>query len=146
MENIYPEIVKQKSDEELLAMVYQDRQWETDILIHAEAELERRGILPEEIKIRKAALIAKEDTILSEGRESDWAGRVLGWVGIFGILGIIIGYHHSFGKVTAKYTNLSYFKYNESSRENGRYTFWIAIILHVLFLLNKFMIFMQDRW
>lgn len=146
MENIYPEIVKNKSDEELLAMVYQDRQWETDILIEAEAELQRRGILPEEIKLRKTALIEREDAILSEGRESDWAGRLLGWVGIFGVLGIIIGYHHTFAKVMSKYTGKEYFKYNEQSRENGRYTFYIAVILHTLWFLNKLMIFMRDRF
>ena len=146
MENIYLEIVKQKSDEELLAMVYQYRQWETAILIEAEAELQKRNILPDEIRLRKLALIERENILLSEGRESDWAGRVLGWLGIFGILGIIIGYHHSYGKVYSQYTGEEYFKYNESSRENGRYTLYIAMILHALFLLNKLMIFMQDRW
>lgn len=143
MENIYPEIVKEKSDEELLCMVYQDRQWETDILIEAEAELEKRGILPDEIKLRKAALIEKEDAVLSEGKESDWQGRIFGWIGIFGILGIIIGYHHTFAKVMSKYTGKAYFKYNEASRENGRYTFYIAIIFHTLFLFNKLMIFLR---
>ena len=146
MENIYPEIVKEKSDEELLAMVYNDRQWETAILIEAEAELQKRNILPDEIKLRKTAIIERENTIFSEGRESDWAGRVLGWLGIFGILGIIIGYHHSYGKVHSQYTGKEYYKYNESSRENGRYTLYIALILHILFLGNKLMVFMQDRW
>ncbi len=145
MENIYPEIVKQKSDEELLTMVYHDRQWEQDILIEAEAELQRRNILPEEIRLRKAALIEREDALLSEGRESEWAGRVLGWVGIFGLLGIIIGYHHTFAKVNSKYTGKEYFKYNDESRENGRYTFYVALILHSLFIFNKLMIFVRDR-
>ncbi len=107
--------------------------------------MQRRGILPEEIKLRKAALIEREDAVLSEGRESDWAGRVLGWAGIFGLLGIIIGYHHTFGKVMSKYTGKEYFKYNEQSRENGRYTFYIAVILHTLWTLNKLMIFLRYR-
>lgn len=143
MENIYPEIVKEKSDEELLTMVYHYRQWETDIFIEAESELKRRGILPDEIVLQKKMLIEKEHAELSTGRKADWAGQVLGWIGIFGILGIIIGYHHSFGKVKAKYTDKTYFKYDESSGENGRYTFYVALITHTLWFLNKFLTYLQ---
>lgn len=145
MENIYPEIVKEKSDEALLAMVYHHGQWEEDIIIEAEAELDRRNILPEEIRLRQNAITAEEDGRLSEGIQADGPGQVLGWIGIFGILGIIIGYHHAFAKIKAKYSGKTYFKYNEVSRENGRYTFYVSVAIVVMWVVYHLLNYIEDR-
>ncbi len=143
MINDFTEIIKQYSNEDLLQMVYQFEQWDSEMLAAVEAELMVKNIFPEDISIVKMALIEKEDRILSEGKEATFSQQFLGWIGVFGILGLIIGYELAFAKTKGKYTGKEYLKYDEASRENGRYMYYISITIITAFCLYKFANFME---
>ena len=135
MENEFKDIVVHYSNEELLSMVYQFTQWDAEMLLAAEDELKQRNILPDDILVKKNKLIQKEDEFLSEGKEATFPQQFLGWIGIFGVLGLIIGHHLAFAKTISKYTGKEYFKYDEPSRESGRYMYYLSLAMIVVFLL-----------
>ena len=89
--NSFIEIVKDKSDSELLTMVYEFDQWSPEMLECVEQELTKRNILPADISIRKQEAITLEDIQLSQGKEATILGQIVGWITIFGFLGIFIG-------------------------------------------------------
>lgn len=137
MENNFKDIIDHHSNEELLTIVYQFDQWDTEMLVAVEAELKERNIFPDDITTKKNALIEKEDAFLSIGKEATFPQQFLGWIGVFGILGLIIGNHLAFAKTVSKYTGKEYFKYDEPSRESGRYIYYISITIIVTFCLYK---------
>lgn len=137
MENNFQEIESEKTDEEMLNMVYQFDFWDAEMLIAVEKELEKRHILPDDIKERKQELIIQEDEILSQGKAATFGGQALGWFGVFGVLGLIIGYNYLYSKTTSKYTNKEYYTYDKDTRNNGSYIFYISLMTHVLFILYK---------
>ncbi|MCY7293022.1 MAG: hypothetical protein LH615_12655 [Ferruginibacter sp.] len=137
MENNFSDIVVHHSDEELLSMVYQFTQWDAEMLVAVEDELKQRNILPEDILIKKNTLIQKKDEFWSEGKEATFPQQFLGWIGVFGILGLIIGNHLAFAKTISKYTGKEYFKYDEASRESGRYMYYISLTIIIAFFLYK---------
>jgi len=141
MENRFQSIVNEKSNEELLTMVYQFAEWDPQMLEAVESELQKRNILPEGLKEKKQELIRQEDEELSKGREASQVGIVLGWVFVLGFLGLIIGHYYAFSKTRSKYTQEAYFKYEPASRENGKYIFYASlavIILGSLYVFVKF--------
>ena len=137
MVNKFQPIVKEKSNEELLTMVYQFDQWDTEMLKAIEGELQNRQILPHDIQVRKQELIDEEFKELSKGKEASCAGQLFGWLGVLGLLGLIIGYNYAYSKSTSKYTGEEYYKYDESSRENGSYIFYTSLTVLILYFLYK---------
>lgn len=133
----FTEIVQNKTNNELLKMVYEFDEWSPDMLLSIEQELGKRNILPDDIKSRKQKLIEIEDVQLSTGKEASIIGLVIGWVTAFGLLGIFIGYYYSFSKIGNKYTGRQYFRYDENSRRNGSWLFYTSIVLSTLGLLYK---------
>ncbi len=146
MDNFYQNIVTQQSDEALLTIVYQFDQWDTEMLQAVEVELQNRNILPTDIALRKNELIYKEDKILSIGKEATFAQQFLGWIGIVGFLGLIIGYNLAFAKNISKYTGKAYFKYDDETRENGRYMYYISLTIVIVFALYKGMNFFERNF
>jgi hypothetical protein len=146
MHNFYRDIVSQQSDEALLTMVYQFDQWDTDMLQAIEIELQNRNILPTDIASRKDELIYKEDKILSIGKEATFPQQFFGWIGIVGFLGLIIGYNLAFAKKISKYTGKEYFKYDDETRENGRYMYYISLTIIIVFALYKVMNFVERNF
>jgi hypothetical protein len=141
LDNYYQDIVSQESNETLLTIVYQFDQWDADMLQAVEIELQNRNILQADISSKKEILIYKEDKILSIGREATFPQQFFGWVGIVGFLGLIIGYDLAFAKNISKYTGKVYFKYNDETRENGRYMYYISLTIIIVFALYKLMNF-----
>lgn len=137
MENNLAASVNYYSDEELLKMVYEFYEWDEDMLGAVQNELRLRSILPDDIIHKKNSAVTKEDTLLSAGKEANFSQQFLGWIGIIGILGIIIGYELYFSKTKSRFTDKEYFKYNEDSRESGRYMFYISLALVITFLFYK---------
>ena len=135
MENVFKDILVHHTDEELLTIVYQFTEWDAEMLMAVEDELKQRNILPADILIKKNTLIQKEDEFLSAGKEATFPQQFLGWIGIFGILGLIIGNHLAFAKTNSKYTGKEYFKYDEPSRESGRYMYYLSLTIIVVFCL-----------
>jgi hypothetical protein len=133
----FQEIVKNKSNEELLTMVYQFDKWSPEMLAVVEQELTQRNILPTDINARKQQLMAEEEARLSAGKEASLAGQVVGWLFVFGVLGIAIGYDYAFSKIKSKYSPKTYFKYNEGSRKTGRVLFYASIFISIVFLLAR---------
>jgi len=131
MSNRFQQVVSEKPDDELMEMVYQFADWDTEMLAAVEAELESRKLLPGDIAARKQEMIEAEDAALSKGKEASLAGQIFGWIGILGILGLIIGYHYSFSKVRSKYTQRVYYKYGADSRDNGSYIFYVALLVFI---------------
>lgn len=132
MSNRFRQIVSEKSNEELLVMVYEFADWDAEMLSAVEAELKNRQLLPEDIATRKQELVEAEDAALLKGSEASLAGQIFGWLGVLGILGLIIGYHYAFSKVRSKYTQKVYDKYDADSRENGSYIFYTALTVFIL--------------
>jgi hypothetical protein len=144
--NYYQDIVKQESDEALLTIVYQFDKWDAEMLEAVEIELEDRNLLPTDIASRKDELIYKEDKMLSVGKEATFPQQFLGWIGIFGLLGLIIGYNLAFAKNSSKYTSKTYFKYDDETRENGRYMYYISLTIIIVFALYKLMNFVEQNF
>ena len=146
MDNEFRDMVVHYSNDELITMVYQFDQWDTAMLAAVEAELNERNILPTDIELKRNKLIEKEDEYLSIGKEATFPQQFLGWIGIFGILGIIIGNHLAFAKTVSKYTGKEYFKYDDASRESGRYMYYISITIILVFCLYKLANFMERSY
>ncbi len=132
MNDTFQSIVKDKPDEELLLMVYQFDQWDVAMLHSVEVELKRRNILPANIEERRQQIIKEEDERLSKGTAASIGGQIFGWLGVAGLFGLIIGYNYSFSKVYSIYTRKKYYRYDEDSRDNGRYIFYTSVIVHSL--------------
>ena len=137
MENKFQSIVKEKPNEELLVMVYQFDQWDSEMLIAVEEELKLRQILPDDIVKHKQEIIDNELSELSKGKEASLAGQIFGWLGVLGVLGLIIGYNYAFSKTKSKYTGEKFYKYDESSRDNGTYIFYTSLIAFILYFFYK---------
>jgi hypothetical protein len=124
----FTESVQNRSNADLLKMIYEIDQWSPEMLTAIETELSKRNILPAYIGERREKIVSAEDLKLSKGRPASLGGQVIGWLTIFGLLGIMIGYDYAFSKVISKYSDKMYFKYNEVSRKNGKYLFYTSII------------------
>lgn len=131
------------SDKELIKIVYEFYAWDEEMLIAVQNELTLRGKLPHDIIYKKYNEILKEDALLSKGKEASFSQQFLGWIGILGVLGIIIGYELYFSKTKSHFTAKEYFKYNEDSRESGRYMFYISLAIIIGFFIYKFANFLE---
>ncbi len=137
MENNFDEIALQYSDEELLIMVYQFDNWDDEMLSAIQKQLLVRNILPTDITEKRNEIINKEAEALSEGKAATFSQQFLGWIGILGVLGVIIGYELAFAKTKSKFTDKEYFKYDDTSRESGRYMYYLSLAIIIGFLLYK---------
>ena len=146
MINSYEDIVTLQSDEALLTIVYQFDQWDAEMLQAVELELQNRNILPTDIAARKNDIIYKEDKMLSIGKEATFPQQFLGWIGIVGFLGLIIGYNLAFAKNMSRYTGKEYFKYDDETRENGRYVYYISLTIIIVFVLYRVMNFFERNF
>jgi hypothetical protein len=135
MSNRFTETLQLKSDDELLQMVYEFEEWSPEMLTAVETELSQRGILPNDINIRKQQAIMEEDILLSKGTPASLGGQFFGWICVLGLLGLYIGYNYAYSKVRSKYTGKKYFEYDEPSREVGSYIFYTSIVAFILGLL-----------
>ena len=132
--------VLHKSDDDLLAMVYQLDQWNPEMLIAVENELVKRNLLPVDLLEQKQQLITAEEQVLSKGRQASLAGLVIGWITVFGLLGAAIGYNYSFAKARSKYANKVYFKYNEESRRKGQILYYCSLLLSGILLIYRLIV------
>ncbi len=132
MSNQFTETLQLKSDVELLQMVYEFDEWSPEMLTAVETELDERGILPDDISIKKQQAIKEEDELLSKGTAASLGGQVFGWVFVLGLIGLYIGYNYAYSKVRSKYTGKKYFEYDEPSREVGSYIFYTGIVAFIL--------------
>lgn len=137
MENRFSEIVKNKTSEELLEMVYQFHVWDNLMLVEVEKELSQRQLLPNDIKILKQELIVAEQEKLAKGKEASLAGQIFGWLGVLGLVGLVIGYNYAFSKNKSKYTGEVFYKYDEASRQNGSYIFYTSLSIFILYFFYK---------
>ena len=135
--NDFKETVQNKSNDELLKMVYGFDEWSPEMLKAVEDELSKRNILPNDITTRKQQLIENEEGQLVKGKQASPFGQIVGWLTVFGLFGILIGYHYAFSKARSKYTDKKYFKYNEASRKNGSYLFYTSICLSAIAIFYK---------
>ena len=133
----FNKIVKEKSDSELLSMIYELDKWSPEMLSAIEKELRSRNIFPNDILEQNQKLIEQEREELSIGREASLVGFIIGWIGVFGLLGIIIGYNYAYDKIKSKYTDELFFKYNEASRKYGKYLMNTSLILSAIVILYK---------
>ena len=129
--------IKDKTDKELIKMVYDFNSWNPEMLSAVEQELNKRNILPTDLKEKKENLTIEENIELTKGKQAGLLGQVVGWLTVFGFLGIFMGYNYAYSKERSKYTDKIYFKYNESSRENGRYLFFTALVMSSFALFYK---------
>lgn len=133
----FEEIVNGKSNSELLTMVYELDKWDPKLLKAIEEELNIRNILPNNILEQNQKLIELERDELLIGKEASLIGFIIGWIGVFGLLGIIIGYNYAYDKIKSKYTNEYYFKYDETSRKYGKYLLNTSLIITILVVFYK---------
>jgi len=132
MSNQFTETLQLKSTDELLQMVYEFDEWSPEMLNAVEIELGKRGMLPDDISIRKQQAINEEDELLQKGTAASLGGQVFGWIFVLGLLGLYIGYNYAFSKVRSKYTGKKYFEYDEPSREVGSYILYTGIAVFIL--------------
>ncbi len=133
----FEDLLQNKSDKELLEMVYDFHAWSPEMLTSVEQELTNRNILPTDLRSKKESLILEEDSILKQGKQAGLFSQVIGWLTVFGLLGIFIGYHHAFSQERSKYTSQTYFTYNEASRQQGKNLFYASVLLTTLALFYK---------
>jgi hypothetical protein len=126
-----------KSNEELLKMVYEFDLWSPEMLTAVEQELAQRNILPNDISSRKQQLAEAENAQLAAGKEASPFGQIFGWLTVFGPVGLAIGYNYAFSKAKCKYSNKTYFKYNEEARKRGRFLMIASIFVMVVLILAR---------
>lgn len=131
------QVVREKSDSELLTMVYDFNEWDAEMLQAVEDELQQRQLLPDDVAARKKEIIDAYQENLKNGKQASVGSQLLGWLCVLGLLGLIIGYNHAFSKTRSRYTGEKFYTYNEPSRENGRYIFYTGITVTVLVLFYK---------
>lgn len=137
-------LMNEHTDKELFSIMYRSATGDPEMTAAAEEELRSRNIFTDEIAVRRQVLIEEEDDILSEGFEATVPQYIFGWLGIFGVLGLIIGYDLYFSKKISVYTGKAYPEYDEASRESGRLIFFISVITHSLFILYKITPFIEN--
>lgn len=125
----FTDVVMSKTDEELLIMVYEVDKWGADMLNAVELELSNRNKLPPDIQVTRQQLIDQERILLEKGKEASLFGQIFGWLTVFGLGGIFIGYHYAYAKIKSKYTSATYYEYNEEVRRNGRNMFSLSLLL-----------------
>ncbi len=138
--NEFNEIVKPKTDEELLIMVYEFDKWDIKMLNAIENELRVRNILPTDVDAKKQELIEAEEIELLKGKECNFIGLIIGWLTVLGFWGLYVGYNYSYSKRRSKYTGRVYFEYDEESRNKGQILFYTAVlglIIQVLYLVSR---------
>ena len=74
--NPFSDVVKQKSNDELLQMVYEFDEWSPEMLGAVEIELHERDLLPTDISSRRKKMIDEEEERLKEGKEASMLGLV----------------------------------------------------------------------
>ena len=126
--NPFSDVVKQKSNDELLQMAYEFDEWSPEMLGAVEIELHERDLLPTDISSRRKKMIDEEEERLKEGKEASMLGLVIGWLTIFGFIGFYMGWRYGYSKVNSKYTKKRYYAYNEGSRKNGTYILYVSIL------------------
>ena len=125
----FSETIKDKTDNELLDIFYNVNAWNPEMVEGVKKELTKRNILPAEIIKEKSGLEIEDNFTLEIGKKAGLFGQIVGWLCVFGLVGIAIGYHYAYSKETSRYTGEVYYAYDEASRQNGRYLFTISIIL-----------------
>lgn len=135
--NDFTTVVQQKTDEELLKMVYEFDSWNSDMLVAVETELTQRNILPDDVAAKSQERITDEAAALEQGKDGNGAGIVIGWICVLGIIGLFLGYNYAFSKTRSKYTGKVYYKYDAHTRKNGAYIFYTSIAIFVLAMLYK---------
>ncbi len=135
--NSFKQSVENKSNDELLKMVYEFDQWNVEMLKAIEDELSKRQILPDDIIERRKSAIEMDETNLLAGKDASLIGLFIGWLLAFGTLGIFIGHHYCYSKTYSKFTNKKYFTYNESSRKKAAYLFYTSIFLTIVAIFYK---------
>jgi hypothetical protein len=137
MENSFTNIVKEKSSQELLTMVYQFSEWNADMLQAVQEELLERELLPEDVAIRRKEIVDNDTSNLEQGKAASLSGQIFGWLGVLGLIGLIIGYNYAFSKTKSKYTSKEYYTYDEASRDNGSYIFYTSLTIAIIYLIYK---------
>ena len=135
--NNFSNEVESRSDNDLLKMVYEFDVWCPEMLEAIQTELIKRDKLPSDVNEQKQKLIEIEEIQLVDGKQASLVGEIVGWLTVFGLLGIYIGYNYSFSKVKSNYTNKEYYRYSEDSRKRGSYLFYTSIVLSILGIIYK---------
>ncbi len=128
------------SNDELLDIVYHPDNWDIPMMRAAENMLIKRESLPEDIQKRRTDDILAEEEKLAHGKSATANGLLLAWIGVFGVLGLIIGYNYAFSKTSSLYTGKKFHNYNEETRETGRLIFIASLTTHTIFILYKFIL------
>ena len=131
--------VIEKSDEELLIMVYAYDAWSEGMHNAVQKELQKRSLLPSDVQKRRDELIQNEKDEMGNGRKASTLGMLTGCLTVFGLLGIYIGYQYAFSKVHSKYTDEVFYVYDEPSRRNGTTLFYVSILLSLGGLAYRFL-------
>jgi hypothetical protein len=121
--------IKSKKNQELLKMVYQFDTWSPEMLTSIQSELSLRGILPQDIKEKQEQKIIAEENRLAAGKAGSPLVLLLGWVTVFGLIGLFIGYYYGYSKVRSINSNKHYYRYTESTRKDGKVLFIASIII-----------------
>jgi hypothetical protein len=135
--NDFTSVVQDKTDDELLKMVYAFDEWSEEMLQAVETELAKRNLLPADVAEKRQERIVNEDIQLQHGKDGNGFGMVIGWICVLGLVGLFLGYHYAFSKTRSKYTGKLYFKYDAVTRKNGSYIFYASITVFVLAMFYK---------
>jgi hypothetical protein len=120
--------VKNKSNTELLSMVYQVDVWSPEMLEAVRNELSSRQILPADLHQKLQKQTEADEITMSKGKEGSVAVLILGWITVLGFLGLAIGYHYAYAKVRSNVTGKQYFKYDEDTRKDGKLLINVSLI------------------
>ena len=126
--NSFTEIAKEKSTAELIEIIYALDDWDPNMRKECENELTRRKQLPADFESKMKELIEQGEAKLAMGKPASMLGIIVGWLTIFGLLGLYIGYHYSYSKITSRNTGIKYYEYNQESRKNGEYILYASVL------------------
>jgi hypothetical protein len=137
LENELVTSILMKRDAELIEMLFEFGNWNSSVIKLVSEELIKRGSYPSDFDEKLKNLTNKEHELLRQGKPASMLGKIISCICVFGLLGIYMGYQYMNAKEKSIYDGTEFFKYNTSTREFGKYIFYISISIVVLVFYSK---------
>jgi hypothetical protein len=139
MENNFNKLVKEKTDNELLDIYMNSKDYQVEFVNFVTEEITHRNLSIDTLDEIRSKKVEENDNLLVLGRKGNSAYLVLIAISALlgGLIGIIGGYIYAYSTVVDSQGNKLYV-YDESTRKWGRIILGVGVVMLFLILVSKF--------
>jgi hypothetical protein len=139
MENNFNTLVKEKTDNELLDIYMNSKDYQVEFVNLVTEEITHRNLSIDTLDEIRSKKVEENDNLLVLGRKGNSAYLVLIAISslLGGLIGIIGGYIYAYSTVVDSQGNKLYV-YDESTRKWGRIILGVGVVMLFLILVSKF--------